>query len=135
MPLSRHSLFLIFVLFLQVATLLRFASLFLFDCSRQAADKPAAAVSRVKRPGPHDEVEVYGIYSGKVTKVMDFGCFVQLDGFAEKKEGACCCVLAYADAPISLLLIFCSFFFKCLSLLFFFLLLPVPPLRKTAHFS
>jgi ATP-dependent RNA helicase DHX8/PRP22 len=34
------------------------------------------------------EVELYGIYDGRVTKVMDFGVFVELDAFArERKEG------------------------------------------------
>lgn len=34
------------------------------------------------------EVELYGIYDGRVTKIMDFGVFVELDAFArERKEG------------------------------------------------
>jgi ATP-dependent RNA helicase DHX8/PRP22 len=34
------------------------------------------------------ELELYGIYDGRVTKVMDFGVFVELEGFStEKKEG------------------------------------------------
>lgn len=34
------------------------------------------------------EVELYGIYDGRVSKIMDFGVFVELDAFArERKEG------------------------------------------------
>ncbi|TDH68582.1 hypothetical protein CCR75_000973 [Bremia lactucae] len=35
------------------------------------------------------EIELYGIYNGRVSKVMDFGIFVELDGFSndQKKEG------------------------------------------------
>ncbi|RLN53802.1 hypothetical protein BBJ29_008484 [Phytophthora kernoviae] len=34
------------------------------------------------------DLELYGIYDGRVAKVMDFGVFVELDGFGrEKKEG------------------------------------------------
>ncbi|CAM9579809.1 unnamed protein product [Ectocarpus fasciculatus] len=32
------------------------------------------------------EPELYGIYNGKVTNILDFGCFVELDGF-NRKEG------------------------------------------------
>jgi ATP-dependent RNA helicase DHX8/PRP22 len=38
-----------------------------------------------KKPRTAD-VELYGIYDGKVNNIMDFGCFVELDGFV-KKEG------------------------------------------------
>jgi ATP-dependent RNA helicase DHX8/PRP22 len=30
---------------------------------------------------------VYGIYDGKITKITDFGCFVELEGFRNKVEG------------------------------------------------
>lgn len=33
------------------------------------------------------ELELYGIYDGRVSKVMDFGVFVELDGFDDRKEG------------------------------------------------
>lgn len=33
--------------------------------------------------------QVYGIYDGEVTKIMDFGCFIRLTGFKEKYEGLC----------------------------------------------
>jgi ATP-dependent RNA helicase DHX8/PRP22 len=33
--------------------------------------------------------ELYGIYNGKVSNIMDFGCFIELEGFSEKKEGLC----------------------------------------------
>eukprot|EP00898_Chlorokybus_atmophyticus_P004046 jgi/Chlat1/4642/Chrsp3S05597 len=42
-------------------------------------------------PGPAtrmpDEPELYAVYKGRVTSVQDFGCFVQLEGFREKREG------------------------------------------------
>jgi ATP-dependent RNA helicase DHX8/PRP22 len=35
-----------------------------------------------------EEAELYGIYTGTVTKVLDFGCFVEMDGIKHgKKEG------------------------------------------------
>jgi ATP-dependent RNA helicase DHX8/PRP22 len=33
------------------------------------------------------ELEIYGIYDGKVTNTIASGCFVQLNGFPDKKEG------------------------------------------------
>mmetsp|Transcript_9795 Transcript_9795/g.12843 ORF Transcript_9795/g.12843 Transcript_9795/m.12843 type:complete len:1251 (+) Transcript_9795:39-3791(+) len=33
---------------------------------------------------PSTEPELYGVYNGKVTKVMDFGCFVELERFRVK---------------------------------------------------
>ena len=33
------------------------------------------------------EPELYEIYNGKVSNVADFGCFVELDGFPQRKEG------------------------------------------------
>ncbi|KAI3436603.1 hypothetical protein D9Q98_006020 [Chlorella vulgaris] len=41
---------------------------------------------REEKPLP-DEPEMYGVYRGKVTGVMDFGCFVELLGFRTKQEG------------------------------------------------
>ncbi|CAI7764152.1 unnamed protein product [Closterium sp. NIES-53] len=40
-------------------------------------------------PPRSSELEVYGIYKGKVSRIMEFGCFVQIDlpGSHEKKEG------------------------------------------------
>jgi len=38
--------------------------------------------------GIANELEVYGIYKGKVSRIMDFGCFVQIEmPNREKKEG------------------------------------------------
>lgn len=34
-----------------------------------------------------DEPELYGIYKGKVSRIMDYGCFVQLLGVRDRKEG------------------------------------------------
>eukprot|EP00741_Cyanophora_paradoxa_P023533 tig00021589_g22735.t1 len=41
---------------------------------------------RDRRRGP-PELEVNGVYKGKVTGIMNFGCFVQLEGFPGRKEG------------------------------------------------
>ena len=37
----------------------------------------------------HDTPQLYKIYRGSVTKAMDFGAFIALEGFAERKEGLC----------------------------------------------
>ncbi|XP_024366678.1 probable pre-mRNA-splicing factor ATP-dependent RNA helicase DEAH5 [Physcomitrium patens] len=34
-----------------------------------------------------DEPELYGIYKGRVSRIMDYGCFVQLLGVKDRKEG------------------------------------------------
>lgn len=34
-----------------------------------------------------DQPEIYGVYRGRVTNVMDFGCFVELSGFRNRVEG------------------------------------------------
>ncbi|CAK9233002.1 unnamed protein product [Sphagnum jensenii] len=34
-----------------------------------------------------DEPELFGIYKGRVSRIMDYGCFVQLQGVRERKEG------------------------------------------------
>ena len=39
------------------------------------------------RPPQPTEIAEYGVYKGRVTRIMDFGCFVQIDGFRDKKEG------------------------------------------------
>ena len=33
------------------------------------------------------EPQLYSIYDGKVSNILDFGCFVELDGFSGRKEG------------------------------------------------
>lgn len=40
--------------------------------------------SRAHKP---EEVELYSVYDGKVANVLDFGCFVALEGLRGKKEG------------------------------------------------
>lgn len=42
--------------------------------------------NKVSQNQINSEPELYGIYSGKVTNILDFGCFVELDGF-KRKEG------------------------------------------------
>eukprot|EP01041_Mallomonas_annulata_P002732 gene2732-5380_t len=39
-----------------------------------------------RRPRPAAEPELYGIYDGKVSNILDFGCFVELEGFV-RREG------------------------------------------------
>ena len=44
--------------------------------------------SRDRKPmNKNTEPELYGIYDGKISNIMDFGCFVELDGFASRKQG------------------------------------------------
>jgi ATP-dependent RNA helicase DHX8/PRP22 len=43
--------------------------------------------NQVKKKVTSSEPEVYGIYDGKVTNILDFGCFVELEGFRGKQEG------------------------------------------------
>jgi ATP-dependent RNA helicase DHX8/PRP22 len=40
-----------------------------------------------KAPNRNAEPELYGIYDGKISNIMDYGCFVELDGFASRKQG------------------------------------------------
>ncbi|GAB9463862.1 ATP-dependent helicase HrpA [Globisporangium polare] len=57
-----------------------------FERSRASrdSDRRGGAGGGSSRPR---EVELYGIYDGRVSKTMDFGVFVELDGVSEKKEG------------------------------------------------
>ena len=34
-----------------------------------------------------EKPEVYGVYRGRVSNVLEFGCFVELQGFRKKAEG------------------------------------------------
>ncbi|CAM6117386.1 unnamed protein product [Calypogeia fissa] len=36
---------------------------------------------------PPEEPELFGIYRGRVSRIMDFGCFVQMSGLRDRKEG------------------------------------------------
>lgn len=39
-------------------------------------------------PAPLPEKpELYGVYKGRVSNVLEFGCFVELQGFRKKAEG------------------------------------------------
>ena len=52
--------------------------------SREEDDR----VSRGRSPSKYfDKPEMYHIYRGRVAKVLDFGCFVELQGFQSKVEG------------------------------------------------
>ncbi|ETL28161.1 ATP-dependent helicase HrpA [Phytophthora nicotianae] len=56
--------------------------------SRSRRDDRDRDYDRRRRDDQPRELELYGIYDGRVTKVMDFGVFVELEGFSrEKKEG------------------------------------------------
>ena len=54
---------------------------------RSRSPSPAAPSRKMNRPNNNGEVELYGIYDGKVTNILEFGCFVELQGFVNKKEG------------------------------------------------
>lgn len=34
-----------------------------------------------------EKPDVYGVYRGRVSNVLEFGCFVELQGFRKKAEG------------------------------------------------
>lgn len=48
--------------------------------------RPRSRSRSPHRRGSSSEVQLYGIYDGKVSNVLDFGCFVELQGFT-KREG------------------------------------------------
>ncbi|PSC68289.1 putative pre-mRNA-splicing factor ATP-dependent RNA helicase [Micractinium conductrix] len=52
--------------------------------SRSASPRGAGRGAPAAVP---DEPEMYGCYKGRVTGAMDFGCFVELQGFRTKQEG------------------------------------------------
>ena len=39
------------------------------------------------RPSMPEKAEQYGVYRGRVTNVMDFGCFVEVQGIQQRCEG------------------------------------------------
>lgn len=43
--------------------------------------------SRAVVPAMVEEPELFGIYRGRVSRIMDYGCFVQLLGVRDRKEG------------------------------------------------
>eukprot|EP01038_Epipyxis_sp_PR26KG_P008095 gene8095-10964_t len=47
----------------------------------------SASPARKNKTVVLDEPELYGIYDGRVTNILDFGCFVELNNFRSKKEG------------------------------------------------
>lgn len=54
------------------------------DKRDQRNDRPSRSE---RKPLVPSEPEVYGIYNGRVTNILDFGCFVELEDFPTKKEG------------------------------------------------
>ncbi|XP_028405343.1 ATP-dependent RNA helicase DHX8-like [Dendronephthya gigantea] len=53
---------------------------------RRSDDRRHGGSSRVEKPPP-DKPTVNQIYDGRVTGIMQFGCFVQLEGLRGKNEG------------------------------------------------
>jgi ATP-dependent RNA helicase DHX8/PRP22 len=53
-----------------------------FSDGAAAASSSSSAASARVHAAPLTEPELYGIYDGTVSKLMDFGAFVELDGFA-----------------------------------------------------
>eukprot|EP00249_Psilotum_nudum_P023176 c28773_g1_i1 orf=661-4329(-) len=39
------------------------------------------------RTAPPNEIELFGVYRGRISRIMDNGCFVQIFGFRDRKEG------------------------------------------------
>lgn len=54
--------------------------------NRDEKDSGRYSDNRNHRRRPPSDPEVYGIYDAKITNILDFGCFAELDGFV-KKEG------------------------------------------------
>jgi ATP-dependent RNA helicase DHX8/PRP22 len=57
------------------------------DRDRNRSEKESSSTSRPSSSKRSSEPEVYGIYDGRVTNILDFGCFVELEGFYPKREG------------------------------------------------
>lgn len=51
------------------------------------ADDKSWRRDKEERKGNSQELELFAVYRGRVSRVMDNGCFVQLSGFRERKEG------------------------------------------------
>ena len=59
------------------------------DCRNRRRRSPDGHSAR-NRPPPApmpERPEVYGVYRGRVSNVLEFGCFVELQGFRKKAEG------------------------------------------------
>ncbi|KAI5084900.1 hypothetical protein GOP47_0001069 [Adiantum capillus-veneris] len=54
------------------------------DRSRRDGDDRNPSSSKGNQP---QELELFNVYRGRVSRVMDHGCFVQLSGFRDRKEG------------------------------------------------
>ncbi|XP_024530072.1 probable pre-mRNA-splicing factor ATP-dependent RNA helicase DEAH5 [Selaginella moellendorffii] len=55
--------------------------------SRRRRDEENGRDQRREPESRPEEPELYKIYKGRVARIMDFGCFVQLNGFWGRKEG------------------------------------------------
>lgn len=56
------------------------------DRRRRSPDGHAARNRPPPAPLP-EKPELYGVYRGRVSNVLEFGCFVELQGFRKKAEG------------------------------------------------
>ena len=56
------------------------------DRRRRSPDVHASRNKPPPAPMP-EKPEVYGVYRGRVSNVLEFGCFVELQGFRKKAEG------------------------------------------------
>ncbi|KAI9912062.1 hypothetical protein PsorP6_008910 [Peronosclerospora sorghi] len=57
-----------------------------FGSSRSRIDSRDRDYDRRRRDDRQRELELYGIYDGRVTKAVDFGVFVEIDGVGGKKR-------------------------------------------------
>ena len=56
------------------------------DRQRRSPDGHAARNRPAPAPLP-EKPELYGVYRGRVSNVLEFGCFVEMQGFRKKAEG------------------------------------------------
>ncbi|CAM6098026.1 unnamed protein product [Calypogeia fissa] len=57
------------------------------DRGRRDGNAGGSRVDKKISQLPPEEPELFGIYGGRVSRIMDFGCFVQLSDFRDRKEG------------------------------------------------
>ena len=57
------------------------------DSRRRRSRSPYGSSRSDDRRKEPKELQIGDIYNGKVTSIMQFGCFVQLDGFQQRQEG------------------------------------------------
>lgn len=55
--------------------------------NNNSGNDPHAPAAKRRPPPAAAEAELYGIYDGKITNILDFGCFVELSGIHPRREG------------------------------------------------